>query len=374
MMQKLRKLFISSFKWRLLINITLSYLVAFLIYSILGIIFDRIIPIAVPNEMRYALCYAISFIVFVEIFFKLIDFTIEYIRKLRRSIQQVTSGNYGVQCEVEYDDELGSLAANINALSKTLLAKEKESEKLKEKERAALDIERNAERQKNELITNVAHDLRTPLTTIVGYLELIKDDTALSKEDVHKYSGIAYEKSIRLQEMMDDLFEFTKLDNADIKLNKSMINLSGLIMQMTDEFYPSFKDCNITPIVDLPEENIYVQGDGQLLARVFDNLISNALKYGYHNTDLKIEVSGDEKYATVKVINHGDTIAPEDIPLLFNKFYRTDSSRNSKTGGTGLGLAITKNIVDLHHGDISVTSDDQITTFIVKFNRYFDQN
>lgn len=373
-MQKLRKLFISSFKWRLLINITLSYLVAFLIYSILGIIFDRIIPIAVPNEMHYALCYAISFIVFVEIFFKLIDFTIEYIRKLRRSIQQVTSGNYGVQCEVEYDDELGSLAANINVLSKTLLAKEKESEKLKEKERAALDIERNAERQKNELITNVAHDLRTPLTTIVGYLELIKDDTALSKEDVHKYSGIAYEKSIRLQEMMDDLFEFTKLDNADIKLNKSMINLSGLIMQMTDEFYPSFKDCNITPIVDLPEENIYVQGDGQLLARVFDNLISNALKYGYHNTDLKIEVSGDEKYATVKVINHGDTIASEDIPLLFNKFYRTDSSRNSKTGGTGLGLAITKNIVDLHHGDISVTSDDQITTFIVKFNRYFDQN
>lgn len=374
MMQKLRKLFISSFKWRLLINITLSYLVAFLIYSILVIIFDRIIPIAVPNEMRYALCYAISFIVFVEIFFKLIDFTIEYIRKLRRSIQQVTSGNYGVQCEVEYDDELGSLAANINVLSKTLLAKEKESEKLKEKERAALDIERNAERQKNELITNVAHDLRTPLTTIVGYLELIKDDSALSKEDVHKYSGIAYEKSIRLQEMMDDLFEFTKLDNADIKLNKSMINLSGLIMQMTDEFYPSFKDCNITPIVDLPEENIYVQGDGQLLARVFDNLISNALKYGYHNTDLKIEVSGDEKYATVKVINHGDTIASEDIPLLFNKFYRTDSSRNSKTGGTGLGLAITKNIVDLHHGDISVTSDDQITTFIVKFNRYFDQN
>ena len=374
MMQKLRKLFISSFKWRLLINITLSYLVAFLIYSILGIIFDRIIPIAVPNEMRYALCYAISFIVFVEIFFKLIDFTIEYIRKLRRSIQQVTSGNYGVQCEVEYDDELGSLATNINVLSKTLLAKEKESEKLKEKERAALDIERNAERQKNELITNVAHDLRTPLTTIVGYLELIKDDSALSKEDVHKYSGIAYEKSIRLQEMMDDLFEFTKLDNADIKLNKSMINLSGLIMQMTDEFYPSFKDCNITPIVDLPEENIYVQGDGQLLARVFDNLISNALKYGYHNTDLKIEVSGDEKYATVKVINHGDTIASEDIPLLFNKFYRTDSSRNSKTGGTGLGLAITKNIVDLHHGDISVTSDDQITTFIVKFNRYFDQN
>lgn len=374
MMQKLRKLFISSFKWRLLINITLSYLVAFLIYSILGIVFDRIIPIAVPNEMRYALCYAISFIVFVEIFFKLIDFTIEYIRKLRRSIQQVTSGNYGVQCEVEYDDELGSLAANINVLSKTLLAKEKESEKLKEKERAALDIERNAERQKNELITNVAHDLRTPLTTIVGYLELIKDDTALSKEDVHKYSGIAYEKSIRLQEMMDDLFEFTKLDNADIKLNKSMINLSGLIMQMTDEFYPSFIDCNITPIVDLPEDNIYVQGDGQLLARVFDNLISNALKYGYHNTDLKIEVSGDEKYATVKVINHGDTIASEDIPLLFNKFYRTDSSRNSKTGGTGLGLAITKNIVDLHHGDISVTSDDQITTFIVKFNRYFDQN
>ncbi|WP_295291151.1 HAMP domain-containing sensor histidine kinase [uncultured Catenibacterium sp.] len=374
MMQKLRKLFISSFKWRLLINITLSYLVAFLIYSILGIVFDRIIPIAVPNEMRYALCYAISFIVFVEIFFKLIDFTIEYIRKLRRSIQQVTSGNYGVQCEVEYDDELGSLAANINVLSKTLLAKEKESEKLKEKERAALDIERNAERQKNELITNVAHDLRTPLTTIVGYLELIKDDTALSKEDVHKYSGIAYEKSIRLQEMMDDLFEFTKLDNTDIKLNKSMINLSGLIMQMTDEFYPSFKDCNITPIMNLPEEDIYVQGDGQLLARVFDNLISNALKYGYHNTDLKIEVSGDEKYATVKVINHGDTIAPEDLPLLFNKFYRTDSSRNSKTGGTGLGLAITKNIVDLHHGDISVTSDDQITTFIVKFNRYFDQN
>lgn len=126
-MQKLRKLFISSFKWRLLINITLSYLVAFLIYSILGIIFDRIIPIAVPNEMRYALCYAISFIVFVEIFFKLIDFTIEYIRKLRRSIQQVTSGNYGVQCEVEYDDELGSLAATSMSYQKHCLRKKKKA-------------------------------------------------------------------------------------------------------------------------------------------------------------------------------------------------------------------------------------------------------
>ena len=107
---------------------------------------------------------------------------------------------------------------------------------------------------------------------------------------------------------------------------------------------------------------------------MFREMVSYQPEYGYHNTDLKIEVSGDKKYATVKVINHGDTIASEDIPLLFNKFYRTDSSRNSKTGGTGLGLAITKNIVDLHHGDISVTSDDQITTFIVKFNRYFDQN
>lgn len=369
MINKIQRLFMSSFRWRLLINIVISYILSFLIYSCLTIISDNIDLFHLNIEAKYLIAFLISLVIFLIIFFNLMNITLKYIQVLSDKIQEVTSGNYDVKAPIKYDDELGVLALNINALAKTLKDKEAERRILKENERLAFDAERNAEKEKNDLITNVAHDLRTPLTTIIGYLELIKNNQQLSKENIQKYASIAYEKSKRLQSMMDDLFELTSLDQTNMKINMSILNISELILQIVDEFYPTFQEHQLNPIVNISQSNLFIQGDGQLIARVFDNLLSNAVKYGHDNSDILIEVLNDDQNITVKIMNYGQTISQEDLPYLFDKFYRTDASRSSSTGGTGLGLAIAKNIIQIHHGQIFATSHKGKTTFIVVFKK-----
>ncbi len=367
MINKIQRLFMSSFRWRLLINIVISYILSFLIYNCLIIISDNIDLFHLNIEAKYLIAFLISLVIFLIIFFNLMNITLKYIQGLSDKIQEVTSGNYDVKAPIKYDDELGVLALNINALAKTLKDKEAERKILKENERLAFDAERNAEKKKNDLITNVAHDLRTPLTTIIGYLELIKNNQQLSKEDIQKYASIAYEKSKKLQSMMDDLFELTRLDQTNMKINMSILNISELILQIVDEFYPTFQEHQLNPIVNISKSNLFIQGDGQLIARVFDNLLSNAVKYGHDNSDILIEVLNDDQNITVKIMNYGHTISQEDLPYLFDKFFRTDASRSSSTGGTGLGLAIAKNIIQIHHGQIFATSHKGKTTFIVVF-------
>lgn len=367
MINKIQRLFMSSFRWRLLINIVISYILSFLIYNCLIIISDNIDLFHLNIEAKYLIAFLISLVIFLIIFFNLMNITLKYIQGLSDKIQEVTSGNYDVKAPIKYDDELGVLALNINALAKTLKDKEAERKILKENERLAFDAERNAEKKKNDLITNVAHDLRTPLTTIIGYLELIKNNQQLSKEDIQKYASIAYEKSKKLQSMMDDLFELTRLDQTNMKINMSILNISELILQIVDEFYPTFQEHQLNPIVNISKSNLFIQGDGQLIARVFDNLLSNAVKYGHDNSDILIEVLNDDQNITVKIMNYGQTISQEDLPYLFDKFFRTDASRSSSTGGTGLGLAIAKNIIQIHHGQIFATSHKGKTTFIVVF-------
>lgn len=370
MIAKLRSLFISSFRWRILINVTLSYIIATAVSSIVDLGISLLKFIHISDNANLLLNYVITFGLFISIFFKLMNITLRYINSLNKTIQDVTLGDYDARCEIEYDDELGMLAANINALSNTLHEKEKEANILRENEQLAYEAERNAEKQKNDLITNVAHDLRTPLTSVIGYLDLIGSSDNLSHEDIINYAHIAYNKSLRLKSMMDDLFEFTKLDNAKIKMNLNIINLSELILQLTDEYTLLFQEHAIEPILSIKDHNLYVIGDGQLLARVFDNLFSNALKYGYDHSQLKVEVIGDEKAVTIKIMNEGDTISKEDLPYIFDKFYRADTARSTNAGGTGLGLAIAKNIVEMHKGQIFMTSHDHITTFIVQLPRH----
>ena len=219
------------------------------------------------------------------------------------------------------------------------------------------------------MITNVAHDLRTPLTTIIGYIDLIAHKD-LSAAQAKEYANIAYDKSLRLKSMMDDLFEFTKITDTNMKMNLHIIDIGELLYQMGDEFYPQFEEHGIKLIYKIPNTPLNVVGDGQLLARVFENLITNALKYGYDHSPLTIEVIPDDSTVTIKVINEGDTIDKEDLPYLFDKFYRTDASRGTAQGGTGLGLAIAKNIVEMHKGEILVTSRDHLTSFIVILKRF----
>lgn len=368
-MAKIRRLFMSSFRWRLLINLIFTFVITFLVYSVIVVISDYFHNFRLPIGITYSISFVISLIIFIIIFFNLMNITLKYVDILSGTIQEVTAGDYNAEAPIKYDDELGLLAANINYLAKTLRDKEKESEILKENERLAFDAERNAEKQKNDLISNVAHDLRTPLTTIVGYLELIKNNDHLSKEDIQKYSTVAYEKSKRLQAMMDDLFDFTSLDQTNVKVYMTTINISELVLQIVDEFYPTFQEHQLTPIIKVNQSNLLIKGDGQLLARVFDNLLSNAVKYGEDGRDIVIEVLNDDQTVTIKIRNFGHPIAPEDVPYIFDKFYRSDSSRSSSTGGTGLGLAIAKNIVEIHNGHIFVTSHKDTTTFVVVLHK-----
>ena len=369
MIKKIQRLLISSFRWRLFINIIVAYLIAFLCDVALMIILQHTNVFHLPYEWLYIIAFLISLLIFLVTFFDLMNITLKYIDVLSGTIQRVTAGDYEVEAPIKYDDELGLLAANINALAKTLRDKEKESEILKENERLAYDAERNAEKQKNDLITNVAHDLRTPLTTIVGYLELIKNNQQLTKEEIQKYSSVAYEKSKRLQSMMDDLVEFTSLDQANVKIHMATINITELILQIVDEFYPTFQEHHITPEVKISQNNLFINGDGQLIARVFDNLLSNAVKYGQDGKKIKIEVINDEETVTIKIMNYGNPIDSADLPYIFDKFYRSDASRSSSTGGTGLGLAIAKNIIQIHNGEILATSHQDKTTFIVILHR-----
>lgn len=369
MMKKIRRLFVSSFRWKLLINLIVSYIITFLIYSGMIIILESFNIFNMSVEIKYFISFIVSLIIFLVIFFDLMNITLKYLTDLSDTIQEVTAGDYSAQVPIEYDDELGMLAANINALSKTLADKEKEGSILKENERLAFDAERNAEKQKNDLITNVAHDLRTPLTTIIGYLELIKNNHQLSKEDIEKYSTVAYEKSKRLQGLMDDLFEFTSLDQTNVKISMETINLSELVLQIVDEFYPTFQEHHLIPKINVSHQTLLIKGDGHLLARVFDNLLSNAVKYGEDNNEIHIDVLNDNDTITIKIMNYGNPIAKDDLPHIFDKFYRSDSSRSSSTGGTGLGLAIAKNIIDIHNGHILATSHKEKTTFVVVLNR-----
>ncbi len=369
-MKKLKFLFISSFRWRLFINLVASYSIAYLLYNVFIVIFGYIHLPFFSNEIYYIIAFIISLLVFLFIFFDLMNITLKYIKDLSNSIHDVTLGHYDVEVPIKYDDELGILAANINALAKTLNDREIERNVLKENERVANEAERIAEKQKNDLITNLAHDLRTPLTTIVGYIELIKDNKNLSKEEIEKYSTVAYEKSKKLQYMMDDLFEFTRLDQASVKMKMSTINICELILQIVNEFFPTFQEHHLIPMIELSSDTLWVNGDGGLLARVFDNLLSNAIKYGNNHSIIKIVVTNDASTVTIKVINTGQTIRKEEIEQIFDKFYRSDSSRSSKTGGTGLGLAIAKNIIHMHNGKIYAISEEETTTFCVVLNRF----
>ena len=231
-----------------------------------------------------------------------------------------------------------------------------------------------AEAAIQELITNVAHDLRTPLTSIIGYLELLSGKVEIPAEMQKKYIDIAYAKSKRLEKLIEDLFGFTKMNYGKVAMHVSKVDIVKLLSQLLEEFYPSFKDKNLSYELQSNVPGKVITADGNLLARLFDNLINNAIKYGADGKRVLVQIHAEEEVVTVSVTNYGYVIPADELPLLFNKFYRVEQSRSTNTGGTGLGLAIAKNIVDMHGGTIQVTSDLNGTVFTVRLRTNFDIN
>ena len=362
-----------SFYARLILNILYSTVIACLVEAFLitnvsmlvdylekteyaGLFLVRIFRVQTIASIFYVL---VGIGVFSVSFLLLQRKTVRYIGKISAAIRNISEGDLNTHVEILGDDEFSAMAANLNKM-------EADIQNLMEKER-------EAERTKNELITNVAHDLRTPLTSIIGYLELLsKSGDRLSPEMQKKYIDIAYTKSKRLEKLIEDLFGFTKLNYGKISMNVGKLDIVKLLSQLLEEFYPSFADKDLTYELKSNVPAQVITADGNLLARLFDNLINNAIKYGAEGKKILVKIHSDGEIVTVSVTNYGYVIPAEELPLIFNKFYRVEQSRSIYTGGTGLGLAIAKNIVDMHGGTISVASDLNGTVFTVKLKVNFD--
>lgn len=229
----------------------------------------------------------------------------------------------------------------------------------------SMNDERQIEKSKDELITNVSHDLRTPLTSIIGYLRLIEDKQYHSEEDIVKYSHIAYEKAKQMKNLVDDLFEYTKVQQHGAPVNMMTVDLSQLLEQVSASFELEGQKRGIEVSSATQPTPLLVDADPEKLGRVFSNLVANALKYGNGASYIKIDARQVGASVVIEVANDGTQIPAASLGHLFERFYRVESSRSKDTGGTGLGLAIVKSIVDLHHGEVKVTSTPQVTTFTV---------
>ncbi len=225
-------------------------------------------------------------------------------------------------------------------------------------------LARENEHKKDELIVYLAHDIKTPLTSMIGYLSLLSEIKDMPQEQRNRYIDIALDKSYRLEYLINELFDVARFNSEKIVLEKEEINLNLMLEQIADDFYPTLKEMN-KKINFTSDEKTILYADPDKLSRVFNNLIKNAVNYSKENTDIDISILNKENQATVKITNKGKQIPKEKLDKIFEKFYRLDSSRTSKTGGSGLGLAIAKEIVELHGGRIYAESDMKETTFSV---------
>lgn len=223
---------------------------------------------------------------------------------------------------------------------------------------------REAEQRKNDLIVYLAHDLKTPLTSVIGYLTLLRDEPELSPEFRARYTGVALNKAERLEELINEFFDITRFNLTTLTLDSERICLSRMLEQLASESAPILAERELEWRLEIAPE-IEVMGDADKLARAFDNLIRNAVSYSYAGTEILLFAQAEGDKAKVMIKNHGKTIAPDKLEHIFEQFYRADAARSSATGGAGLGLAITKEIVELHGGTVTAASANESTIFIV---------
>lgn len=291
---------------------------------------------------------------FIFIFLYMTKNKMIYVEKIANGLMEISKGNLNFRVERSGEDELASLADNINYMVNEL--------------QLQIEAERSAERTKNELITNVSHDLRTPLTSVMGYLGLVKDGKYENEEQKIEYLNIAYNKADKLKVLIEDLFEYTKLTYSGIKLNKSIVAINEFLEQLVEEMVPMAEENEITMIKEIPSYKVNVNVDVDKCLRVFENLITNAIKYSEKPGEIKIKLIQKESTVLICVENKGESISKEELSKIFDRFYRLEKSRSSSTGGSGLGLAIAKNIVELHEGKIWAESENETVSFFVEFN------
>jgi len=286
-----------------------------------------------------------------------------HVYRITRYFQDITSA---VRTMIAEDDTLITLPTTLKQV-------ELQMNQLKSESVRNFRAAKDAEQRKNDLIVYLAHDLKTPLTSVIGYLTLLRDEKEISLELQEKYSGIALNKALRLEELINEFFDITRFSLTHLTLEPETVNLTRMLEQITFEFNPTLAEKGLVWDLSLPQD-MEIICDPDKLQRVFDNLIRNAVNYSYQNSTISVIVDYAEDVVILRFINSGRTIPAEKLNRLFEQFYRMDSSRASETGGAGLGLAIAKEIVTLHGGLIKAESADEKVVFSVLLPRDCKKN
>lgn len=272
---------------------------------------------------------------------------IKYFSEINRGIDALVTENAG---DVILSQELAATERKINSIKHTLE---------KRKSDALL-----AEQRKNDLIVYLAHDLKTPLTSVIGYLTLLRDEPQISQELRCRYTEIALDKAERLEELINEFFDITRFNLTALTLETERLHLSRMLEQLASEFHPILAERELRWSLNIAPD-IMLVGDADKLARAFDNLIRNAVNYSYAGTEISFYAQTEADMVKIMIKNSGKTIPPDKLTHIFEQFYRADAARSSATGGAGLGLAIAKEIVELHGGTITAASANECTIFIV---------
>lgn len=294
-------------------------------------------------------------VVFIFLFYFITNKKMRYIETVSEGLFQISKGNLKHRVKIQGKDELAELAENINQMA----------DELKER----IEAERKAEKTKNDLITNVSHDLRTPLTSIKGYLALIKDKKYKGTVELEEYLNIAYNKSEKLEVLINDLFEYTKLSNKGIRIKKEKISINELLEQLVEELYVICEENKVCIITDIPQKIVLANVDGDKLARVFENLLVNAIRYTIKPGKITLRLYDHGQFFIVEVENRCKDINKDDLERIFDRFYKLDKARSECTEGSGLGLAIAKSIVELHDGKIYAELREDNINFCVRINK-----
>lgn len=251
---------------------------------------------------------------------------------------------------VKLPRELAPLEEDLNAIRLQLRQRE--------------EAVREEEGRRRDLVAFLAHDLKTPLTSVVGYLTLLRDDPGLEADRRAKFTGIALDKAERLEELLAEFFDITSMDLDAAPEDLAPIQLSILLEQLADEFYPLFAEKNLECRAQIAP-GLPVRGDPDKLARVFDNVLRNAVNYSAPGGQVCLTARAEAGLVHISVANQGLAIPEGELANIFQKFYRLDAARSTRTGGAGLGLAIAREIVQLHGGSIRAESDGKTTSFLI---------
>ena len=286
-------------------------------------------------------------IVFAVLLWRVFRGITRYFEEINQGIETLLADD---ENQIQLSPEMLPFERKLNTVKRTLAERKAET---------AL-----AEQRKDELVMYLAHDIRTPLTSVIGYLNLLEEEPDMPAEQRVKRVHIALEKAYRLETMINEFFEITRYNSQQITLSKETIDLYYMLVQLSDELSPVFAPRGNTVALHLAED-MTVEADPEKLARVFSNILKNAASYSHPRTEITISAEKSEHEVIIQFQNSGEDIPSEALASLFDKFYRADKSRSSDTGGTGLGLAIAKEIVILHGGTISATSKNHVVTFTI---------